>query len=137
MQLLSEQLRGTVTFEQACRELHHRVEVMKADEFMDGKSGRALVSTEVKKNGQGAAPVAKVLCLAKDCVEMIQPYLPLCKLCYLQSMAGKVSVLALRDGLGDAVFNNTTKKLDFPAGVPKSRFPQKGLKKGKRIIYNL
>jgi hypothetical protein len=36
-QLLSEQLRGTVTFEQACRELHHRVEAMKADDFMDGK----------------------------------------------------------------------------------------------------
>ncbi len=88
----------------------------------------------MKKNGQGAVPVAKVLCLAKDCVEMIQPYLPLCKLCYLQSMAGKVSVLALRDGLGDAVFNNSTKKLDFPAGVPKSRFPQKDLKKGKKIL---
>ncbi len=43
-QLLSEQLRGTVTFEQACRELHLRVEAMKADDFMDGKSGRALVS---------------------------------------------------------------------------------------------
>jgi hypothetical protein len=133
-QLLSEQLRGTITFEQACRELHHRVEVMKADDFMDGNSGRALVSTEMNKNGQGAVPVAKVLCLAKDCLEMIQPYLPLCKLCYLQSMAGKVSVLALRDGLGDAVFNNVTKKLDFPAGVPKSRFPQKGLKKGKKVL---
>ncbi len=45
-----------------------------------------------------------------------------------------MSVLALRDGLGDAVFNNVTKKLDFPAGVPKSRFPQKGLKKGKKIL---
>jgi hypothetical protein len=43
---------------------------------------------------------------------MIQPYLPLCKLCYLQSMAGKVSVLALRDGLGNAIFNSTTKRLE-------------------------
>jgi hypothetical protein len=134
-QLQSEQLRGTISFEQACRELHHRVEAMKADDFMDGKSsGRALVSTELKKNGQGAVPVAKVSCLAKDCPEMVQPYLPLCKLCYLQSMAGKVSVLTLRDGLGDAVFNNTTKKLDFPGAVPKSRFPQKGLKKGKKVL---
>jgi hypothetical protein len=88
----------------------------------------------VKKNGQGAVPIAKVLCLAKDCLELVQPYLPLCKLCYLQSMAGKVSVLALRDGLGDAVFYIATKKLDFPAGAPKSRFPQKGLKKGKKIL---
>jgi hypothetical protein len=133
-QLQSEQLRGTITFEQACRELHHRVESTRADDFLDGRSGKALVSTELKKNGQGAVPVAKVLCLAKDCSELIQSYLPLCKLCYLQSMAGKVSVLALRDGLGNAVFNTTTKKLDFPAGVPKSRFPQKGLKKGRKVL---
>ncbi len=37
-QLQSEQLRGTVTFEQACRELHHRVESMKADDLLDKSS---------------------------------------------------------------------------------------------------
>ncbi len=31
------------------------------------------------------------------------------------------------------MFNTTTKKLDFPAGVPKSRFPQKGLK-GRKVL---
>jgi hypothetical protein len=133
-QLQSEQLRGTITFEQACRELHHRVESMKADDLIDGRSGRALISTEHKKHGQGAIVVEKVSCLAKDCAELVQPYLPLCKLCYLQSMAGKVSVLALRDNLGNAVFNSTTKRLDFPSGVPKSRFPQKGLKKGRKVL---
>jgi hypothetical protein len=107
---------------------------MKADEFLDGHAGRALVSTEGKKNGQQGIPVAKLLCLAKDCLEMIQAYLPLCKLCYLQSMAGKIPVLELRDGLGNAVFNTTTKKLDFPAGVPRSRLPQKGLKKGRKDL---
>jgi hypothetical protein len=133
-QLQSEQLRGTITFEQACRELHHRVESMKADDIMDGRSGRALISTEVKKHGQAAIVLEKVLCLAKDCSEMIQPYLPLCKLCYLQSMAGKASVLVLRDGFGNAVFNSSTKRLDFPPAVPKSRFPQKGLKKGRKVL---
>jgi hypothetical protein len=132
-QLQSEQLRGTITFEQACRELHHRVESMKADGLIDGRSGRTLISTELKKQGQGAIVVEKVSCLAKDCAEMIQPYLPLCKLCYLQSMAGKVSVLPLRDNLGNAIFNSATKRLDFPAGVPKSRFPQKDLKKGRKV----
>jgi hypothetical protein len=58
-QLLSEQLRGTITFEQACRELHHRVEAMKADDFMDGKSGRALISTEVKKKWSRSCPSCK------------------------------------------------------------------------------
>jgi hypothetical protein len=43
-----------------------------------------------------------------------------------------VAVLALRDGLSNAIFNTTTKKLEFPASVPKTRFPQKGLKKGRK-----
>ncbi len=38
-QLQSEQLNETITFEQACRQLHHRVEAMKADDLMDGRSG--------------------------------------------------------------------------------------------------
>jgi hypothetical protein len=133
-QLQSEQLRGTVSFDQACRELHHRVEAMRADDFLDSRPGRALLSTENKKNGQLGEPVVKVSCLAKDCVEMVQPYLPLCKLCYLQCMAGKTPTLPLRDNLGTAIFNSTTKRLDFPSAVPKSRFPKKGLKKGKKVL---
>ncbi len=115
-----------MSFDQACRELHHRVEAMRADEFLDSRQGKALISTEGKRNGQQAVPVPKVACLAKDCVELIQPYLPLCKLCYLQCMAGKTPTLALRDNLGNAIFNAQTKKLEFPAAVPKSRFPKKG-----------
>jgi hypothetical protein len=133
-QLQSEQLRGTVTFDQACQELHHRVEAMRADDYLDGRPGRALVSTQLKKNGQDGVELVKVSCLAKDCAEMVQPYLPLCKLCYLQCMAGKIPVLPLRDNLGNAVFNGSTKMLDFPAAVPKSRFPKKGLKKGKKVL---
>jgi hypothetical protein len=133
-QLQSEQLRGTVSFDQACRELHHRVEAMRADDFLDSRPGRALISTERQRNGQLDVHVQKVACLAKDCAELVQPYLPLCKLCYLQCMAGKTPTLALRDSLGNAVFNSQTKKLDFPGTVPKSRFPQKGLKKGKRLV---
>jgi hypothetical protein len=136
IQLQSEQLRGTVSFDQACRELHHRVESMKADDLIDGRTGtgKALISTEGKKNGQQGVALEKVPCLAKDCKELIQPYLPLCKLCYLQSMAGKISVLVLRDNLGSAFFNTTTKLLDFPSTVPKSRFPKKNLRKGKALV---
>jgi hypothetical protein len=133
-QLLSEQLRGTACFDQACRELHHRVEAMKADDLVDNRSGRALISTEGKKKGQQAIVYDKVLCLAKDCKELIQPYLPLCKLCFLQSMAGKIEILVLRDNLGNAVFNPTTKKLDFLSTVPKTRFPKKNMKKGKALM---
>ena len=133
-QLQSEQLRGTVTFDQACRELHHRVESMRADDYLDSRSGRALLSTEGKKKGQGGVELQKLACLAKDCAELVQPYLPLCKLCYLQCMAGKISTLPLRDNLGNAVFNSRTKMLDFPPAVPPSRFPKKGMKKGKKVM---
>jgi hypothetical protein len=134
VQLQSEQLRGTVTFDRACQELHHRVEAMKADDYLDSRPGRALLSTQDKKNGQNVVPVVKLPCLAKDCAELIQPYLPLCKLCYLQCMAGKIASLALRDNLGNATFNSRTKMLDFPPGVPQTRFPKKGMKKGKKIL---
>jgi hypothetical protein len=133
-QLQSEQLRGTVSFDLACRELHHRVEAMRADDFLDSRPGRALISTEGKKQGQLDVQLVKVSCLAKDCVEMVQPYLPLCKLCYLQCMAGKTPNLALRDNLGTAVFNSTSRMLDFPPNVPKSRFPKKGMKKGQKVL---
>ncbi len=133
-QLQSEQLRGTVTFERACQELHHRVEAMRADDYLDSRPGRVLVSTEGKKNGQNAVPLVKLPCLAKDCAELIQPYLPLCKLCYLQCMAGKIPSLPLRDNLGNATFNTRTKMLDFPAAVPQARFPKKGMKKGKKLL---
>jgi hypothetical protein len=50
VQLQSEQLRGTVSFDMACQELHHRCEAIKADDFLDSRHGRALISTEGKKN---------------------------------------------------------------------------------------
>jgi hypothetical protein len=49
-------------------------------------------------------------------------------------MAGKIASLALRDNLGNAVFNARTKMLDFPPAVPQTRFPKKGMKKGKKIL---
>ena len=133
-QLQSEQLRGTISFDQACQELHHRVEAMRADDYLDSRPGRALLSTNGKKQGQDDTNLVKVLCLAKDCKELVQPYLPLCKLCYLQCMAGKIPSLVLRDNLGNAIFNTKTQVLDFPASVPPSRFPKKGLKKGKKML---
>ena len=107
---------------------------MRADDFLDSRPGRALVSTTGKKLGQQDVNLVKVPCLAKDCAELVQPYLPLCKLCYLQCMAGKIPSLVLRDNLGTALFNSKTQVLDFPPSVPPSRFPKKGLKKGKKIL---
>ena len=49
--LQSEQRRGLVSFDQACRELHFRCEAIRADEFLDSRPGKALISTERKKTG--------------------------------------------------------------------------------------
>jgi hypothetical protein len=128
----SEQLRGLVSFDRACRELHFRCEAIRADEFLDSRAsseGKGLTSVEGKQKGQQGQTGAKLPCLNKDCLTMIQECLPLCKVCYLQCMAGKTTTLVLRDNLGTAKFNSEKKKIDFPVGVPISRFPKKGFKK--------
>ncbi len=134
-QLQSEQLRGTVTFDRACQELHHRVEAMRADDYLDSRPGRALLSTEGKKNGLTGATVVKLPCLAKDRTvrNSFNPTFLFVSF-VTQCMAGKIPPLALRDNLGHAAFNATTKMLDFPSGVPPARFPKKGMKRGKKIL---
>ncbi len=74
------------------------------------------------------------LCLEKDCEVMIKIYLPLCGLHYHECVSGKRPEVELRDGYGTAKCNAKTQKIDYPASVPKNRFPlplsarpQKGL----------
>jgi hypothetical protein len=133
VQLQSEQLRGLISFDQACQELHHRCEAMRADELLDRNvvsTNRALLSTTGKKKGKDdqkeLAP-----CLVQDCASMIVSYLPLCKSCYLQCTAGKTPSINLRDGLGIATYNVQTQRIDFPQAVPVSRLPEKKGSKGK------
>jgi hypothetical protein len=128
-QLQSEQLRGFVTFEQACNELHFRCEAIRADEYLDSRPGKALISTERKKKGQDGQPPEKLQCLKQGCPTMIPSYLPLCKVCYLECMAGKAVSVSLRDNLGTAHYNATAKKIDFPSSIPALRFPKQGIKK--------
>jgi hypothetical protein len=124
VQLQSDQLRGRVSFEEACRELHFRVEAMRADDLMDSRVGKALISTHIKKNGQGSvrADVVMSPCLSKLYNELVASYMPLCKICYLQCMAGKLPSIELRDNLGKASYNPTSKRIDYPASVPASGF---------------
>jgi hypothetical protein len=44
-------------------------------------------------------------------------------------MAGKTVAIVLRDNLGTATFNAGTQKIDFPPGIPSSRFPKQGIKR--------
>jgi hypothetical protein len=108
---------------------------MRADDFMDSRSGKALIST-TQKNGKGAIRADAVMapCLSKICSELVVEYMPLCKGCYLQCMAGKLPSIELRDNLGKAFYNATTKRIDYPSSVPASRLPKSGMKKGKKAL---
>ena len=55
--LQDKQLRGAVTFEEACEDLHHRCEAIRADEFLSTpvRESKILVSTQSKRlNKEGA-----------------------------------------------------------------------------------
>ncbi len=78
-QLQSDQLRGAITFDQACLELHHRCDAIRADELLDstirspGKT-LGLLSNELKRhNRKGDAEL--VSCLSKDCEGKIVAFL--------------------------------------------------------------
>ncbi len=115
------QLRGKVTFDQACQELHFRCEAIRADNLLDSRfkpTGRTRISTAIKHLDKEKLP-----CLVKNCEGMIVAFLPLCKGCFLQCKSRKNPTLELRNGLGSAKYNVTTSKIEFPPGVPKSRLP--------------
>jgi hypothetical protein len=63
-QLQSEQLRGLVTFDQACRELHFRCGVIHADEYLDSRPGKALILTERRRRDRMANP-SRSWCVSK------------------------------------------------------------------------
>jgi hypothetical protein len=99
-QLQTDQLRGKVTFAQACQELHFRCEAIRADNLLDTKfkpTGKALISTEIEHLDKEKLP-----CLVKGCERMIVSFLPLCKGCFLQCESGKIAVLELRDGKAES-----------------------------------
>ncbi len=129
--LQDKQVRGCVTFEEACEDLHHRCEAIRADDMLNtpvrGQMQKALISTHGKKQNKGkgadGAEVELALCLEKECLEMIKKYLPLCALHYHQCISVKSPEVVLKEHYGSAKFNSKTQKIDYPSTVPKDRFP--------------
>jgi hypothetical protein len=132
--LQDKQLRGGFTFEDACGDLHNRCEAIRADELLDTpvkgqQKGhqKALTSTQAKRRNKTqdttASEVEMAPCLQKECTDLVKIYLPLCSLHYHQCVSGKSSTVELKDGLGTAIFNASTQLIDYPAAVPKNRFP--------------
>jgi hypothetical protein len=124
--LQDKQLRGSTTFEDACEDLFHRCEAIRADELLNTPvrgQQKALVSTKAKRHNTGSAQPEMAPCLEKGCSDLVKVYLPLCQLHYHQCVSGKTPEVELKDGLGKAKYNLTTQIIDYPAAVPKNRFP--------------
>jgi hypothetical protein len=124
--LQDKQLHGGTTFEEACEDLFHRCEAIRADELLDtpvrGKQ-KALVTTQAKRQNTGAVKVEMAPCLQKGCGDLVKTYLPLCPLHFHQCVSGKTPEIELKDGLGTAKYNPATQIIDYPVAVPKNRFP--------------
>jgi hypothetical protein len=124
--LQDNQLRGGITFEEACEDLHHRCESIRADELLDTPirgQPKALITTQAKRKNKVPENSEVGPCLQKACTETVKIYLPLCPLHYHQCVSGKTPEVELKDGLGTAKYNITTKVIDYPSAVPKNRFP--------------
>jgi hypothetical protein len=149
--ITSCQLRGDMTFRQACSELRFRCEAGRAYDIMDkdvkskrkvpvmgakieelsdvGSEGTttALVSTMAKRlnkdKGQQAVKEdkRKYQCLAKGC--STKTAFPLCGLHYHSVVSGKIASLELDGTMGMAEYNMTTKSIEYPITVPKERLP--------------
>ena len=133
----TDQLRGRVTFDQACDDLRYRCESLRADEMLN-TSGRqpkvrnliaatdpapavattahALITSSAKRqNGENAPRPAKepVQCLATGCDTLTPPHLRLCRLHYHECIAGKHPSLPLKTG-DQASYDVATNKIVFP-----------------------
>jgi hypothetical protein len=133
------QIRGGITFEAACADLHYRCEAICADELLatpvrDNVSKRALVTTNAKRINKTVGEVEKAPCLAKGCAELKKIYLPLCPLHYHQCVSGKTPTVDLKDSLGFAAYNENTKSVDYPSTIPTNRLPVPKADREKKAV---
>ncbi len=151
-QIQTDQVRGKITFEQACDDLRYRCEAMRADDLLNATSQpakvrgllaapetpvvsvptHALITSADKRQNRGApvkkgepgAPSKKesTPCLAKGCDTMTVPHLRLCKRCYHECVSGKTPHLLLKTG--DKVkFDDATQKVVFSPSTDKGPRP--------------
>jgi hypothetical protein len=159
----TDQLRGRVTFEQACEDLRYCCEAMRADDLLNAtarpakvrallatgddddsvtdNAGRAentlaLITTANKRqNAPGTKRVGKqVECLAKNCPTLTPPHLRLCRLHYHECIAGKHPSLPLKTG-DSATYDVATSKIVFPHLLEKpTSKPTSGKKQVRALV---
>ncbi len=138
-QIQTEQVRGTISFTQACDDLRYRCEALRADDLLvaayhpvkvrglaagvskktasSSTTTPALITTADKRQNRVtvATPAKKPpsVCLVKGCDAVTSHNLRLCKKCYHECTAGKTPTLQLKTG-DQAVYDLTTQKIVFP-----------------------
>jgi hypothetical protein len=140
VQIQTDQLRGRITFDQACEDLRARCEAMRADEVLNttvrtgkvrsfaAKTGSssllsdedssdpdlslALITT-VNKRQNVRADLKQVECLEKSCTTLTPPHLRLCRLHYHECISGKHPSMRLKTG-DSATYDAKTNKIVFP-----------------------
>jgi hypothetical protein len=140
-QIQTDQIRGRVTFDQACEDLRYRCECIRADELLNSSARPAKVRgfianteaesgdldlamqtliTSVAKRQNGGAfrpsrrpPKEQVQCLTKRCTTLTPPHLRLCRLHYHECISGKQQKMALKTG-DSAHYDASTNKIVFP-----------------------
>jgi hypothetical protein len=147
----SRQIKGDITFIEACEELKIRCEAVRVNDLMDRPVGNkavkigmaqiqdesldlaeqihALISSVHKKHNDNPTEKGKrkprskptLPCLALDCEEM--SIFPLCGPHYNSVVAGKLTSIGLRDQYGNATFDTATKMVIYPPKVPADRLP--------------
>jgi hypothetical protein len=141
VQIQTDQLRGRITFDQACDDLRARCEAMRADDLLNtavrpgkvrgyaAKTGSscliteddssedpptlALITTANKRQNGRKADGKQVACLAKGCSTLTPPHLRLCRLHFHECIAGKHPFILLKTG-DQATYDATTNKNVFP-----------------------
>jgi hypothetical protein len=141
-QIQTSQVRGNITFPQACEDLQYRDEAIRADDLLHAahlptkirglaatnppaakavslldKVTPALITTADKR--QNRKPTDKpdqVACLVKGCENLTLAKFRLCKTCYHECIAGKNPTLLLKTG-DKATFDAATQRIVFPPSV--------------------
>jgi hypothetical protein len=141
VQIQTDQLRGRITFDQACEDLRARCEAMRADDLLNttvrsskvrgyaAKTGSscliteiddreasptlALITTENKRKNGRKSDGLQVECLAKGCSTLTPPHLRLCRLHFHECIAGKHPFILLKTG-DRATYDATTSKIVYP-----------------------
>jgi hypothetical protein len=148
VQIQTDQLRGRITFEQACDDLRYRCETQRADELL-GTTARtskvrgllttgeppalplctvhssdspttALITTANKRQNAPRPKKEPTPCLAKGCASMVPSHVRLCRLHFHECIAGKQSQFPLRTG-GVAHYDASTNKVVYPASASSSK----------------